>query len=249
MTTISRSRPIASVIQTFIEAVRGAAVLFCSSRFYVVSASAFATEATLSAGRTGRPPLPRWNSPRMQTPSRPEKLNGISIPYSAPIPTLKALIASQDPRRWAAFVALGHSTDSAAVSVLLQAATADDWEVRRAACEALGCRARSDARGQPRRRAPPGSSPGGRADRLLRPGLHRTPGASAAGPRAPAPQELRDARHRGPRTREAVSHDLRNDHPQPRPIPPVEGRPRRRDRRSRTARRSARSEGRWRGRR
>ena len=81
----------------------------------------------------------------MQTPSRPEKLNGISIPYSAPIPTLKALIASQDPRRWAAFVALGHSTDSAAIDVLLQSATANDWEVRRAACEALGCRARSDA--------------------------------------------------------------------------------------------------------
>jgi len=75
---------------------------------------------------------------------RPEKLDGIAIPYSATVSALKALIGSQDPRRWAAFVALGHSTDLAAVSVLLQAATADDWEVRRAACEALGCRARSD---------------------------------------------------------------------------------------------------------
>src|SRR6188768_568472 len=91
------------------------------------------------------PPLPTRSSPRMQSPIRPEKLNGVDIPYSAPVSTLRALVGSQDPRRWAAFVALGHSTDPAAVGLLLQAATADDWEVRRAACEALGFRARTDA--------------------------------------------------------------------------------------------------------
>ena len=81
----------------------------------------------------------------MQNPSRPDKLNGIDIPYAAPISMLRALTGSRDPRRWAAFVALGHSTDPAAVSVLLHATTSDDWEVRRAACEALGYRSRSDA--------------------------------------------------------------------------------------------------------
>jgi HEAT repeat protein len=79
-----------------------------------------------------------WNGPH----SRRQTYKGVPVPHSATIAELEALISARDPRRGAAFVALGYSADSLAAWILLRATSSPDWELRRAACEALGLRVR-----------------------------------------------------------------------------------------------------------
>src|SRR5678815_3295610 len=73
---------------------------------------------------------------------RRQTYKGNAVPYSTTIADLKAVISAPGPRRGAAFVALGYSADPLAAWMLLRATSSPDWEVRRAACEALGLKAR-----------------------------------------------------------------------------------------------------------
>lgn len=72
---------------------------------------------------------------------RPETLNGVPVPYGAPIDELIAQAKGEVPARWVAFVALAHDPSSHARDALREAARSNDSHVRRIAIEALACRA------------------------------------------------------------------------------------------------------------
>jgi hypothetical protein len=66
------------------------------------------------------------------------QVNGVAIPYGAPVRHLRELALSTCPERWAAFAALSHSTDAEALDVLVEACDAPDEYVRRAGVEGIG---------------------------------------------------------------------------------------------------------------
>jgi HEAT repeat protein len=74
--------------------------------------------------------------------SRPRTHHRVLVPHAAAVPELQSLTDSEGPARWAAFVALGYSSDPSAAESLIRSTYSADWEVRRAACEALGFRVR-----------------------------------------------------------------------------------------------------------
>jgi HEAT repeat protein len=75
--------------------------------------------------------------------ARPLTHDGLRIPYEATVPELQAAIRAPGQNRWPAFVALGYSSDPLAVWALLRSTSSPNWEVRRAACEALGLQPRA----------------------------------------------------------------------------------------------------------
>ncbi len=70
--------------------------------------------------------------------NRPEIWNGIHVPYGASVEELVRQAQGPAPARWAAFVALAHSQDEAALAFLRESAGSADPHVRRITAEAIG---------------------------------------------------------------------------------------------------------------
>jgi HEAT repeat protein len=87
-------------------------------------------------------PIPSFWSLRRGE-ERPRIRDEVIVPYGATLEQLKACAASPGSGRWAAFVALGYSSDPSAFWTLVCATFSIEWRVRRAACEALTLRART----------------------------------------------------------------------------------------------------------
>jgi HEAT repeat protein len=68
---------------------------------------------------------------------KPQRLNGVDIPYSASVSDLVAQLRPPTELSWAACIALGHNGTPAALDVLLGLAHDPDWRYRRSSVEAL----------------------------------------------------------------------------------------------------------------
>lgn len=78
---------------------------------------------------------------------KPVRLNGVDVPYGAPVSDLLRTASIPGPSAWASFIALGHHESHAAHDALFCFAASTDWRYRRAALEAIALRPGSaDAR-------------------------------------------------------------------------------------------------------
>jgi HEAT repeat protein len=69
---------------------------------------------------------------------KPPTLNGVPIPYDAPIPDLRAAIKDPGPKAWAAIRALAEKSEPDALTTLIEVSKSPDPHVRRAAMEGIG---------------------------------------------------------------------------------------------------------------
>jgi len=76
---------------------------------------------------------------------RPSHLNGVPVPYDAPVSVLRDAASKPGPAAWASILALGHHGAGEAHDVLLRLAGSPDWRCRRAALEAISFHARSES--------------------------------------------------------------------------------------------------------
>ena len=72
--------------------------------------------------------------------NRPAVWNGVQVPYGATVEELAHLVDGPIPARWAAFVALAHTSGEPALAVLRASAESPNPHVRRIAVEAIGIR-------------------------------------------------------------------------------------------------------------
>jgi HEAT repeat protein len=68
---------------------------------------------------------------------RPPTINGVSVPYGAPVAELRRAVAAPGPSASAAFAALSADAGSESLAALVEAAASPDWRMRRAAVEAV----------------------------------------------------------------------------------------------------------------
>lgn len=78
---------------------------------------------------------------------RPANVNGVSVPYRAPVAELLRAVAAPGPSAWAA-LAVSADDGRESLDALVEAAASSDWRMRRAAVEAIArhVRGRSAAR-------------------------------------------------------------------------------------------------------
>ncbi len=68
---------------------------------------------------------------------RPQRVNGVAVPYDTPVSELRAHLHPPGPHAWAACVALGQHPGRDAFTLLVELAVSSDWRYRHAAVEAL----------------------------------------------------------------------------------------------------------------